>query len=163
MSYSGNCSTGSDEAAVAKTTCMDGFGRTYTVKDPAATTSYGYDSLGNLIIVSLAATTTTGISATTYSGRSFTYSSLGRLISASNPESGQTSYAYWPGGNLHTKTNANNLTTTYLYNAIDQTTDKQYSDNVITVINSTSQCTGTPAVTGGYATPCVTTPTTNHG
>lgn len=53
-------------------------------------TAYTYDVLGNL------RTVTQG----TQPARVFTYNSLSRLTLASNPESGNVSYAYDAAGNL---------------------------------------------------------------
>jgi YD repeat-containing protein len=50
-------------------------------------TSYNYDTLNNLTTVNQGAQT-----------RSFSYSSLSRLLSATNPESGAISYGYDPNG-----------------------------------------------------------------
>jgi YD repeat-containing protein len=133
-SYSGACTTTADEAGVTKNSCIDGFGRLRTVNEPAigATTTYAYDNLNNLTSVSTTASTA-GVAPTNYVGRSFTYSSLRRLTSATNPESAMTSYAYWPGGNLKTRTDARNITTSYSYNAIDQVTSKTYTDSTSSV------------------------------
>jgi YD repeat-containing protein len=43
--------------------------------------------------------------------RTFTYSTAGWLLTATNPESGATTYDYTPGGRFLKKTNANNATT----------------------------------------------------
>jgi RHS repeat-associated protein len=59
--------------------------------------------------------------------RSFSYSSMGRLTSATNPESGTISYTYDENGNVHTRTQ-NGKTVTYGYNWLDQVTSKTYSD-----------------------------------
>ncbi len=109
---------------------MDGLGRLQQVTESAlgATTSYSYDALNDLMYV----TPPSG-----FSGRSFSYSSLGRLESATNPESGITSYSYDPNGNVKTKTIGGSHTTTYTYDGLDELTNKQYSDS-------------TPAVAYGY-------------
>jgi RHS repeat-associated protein len=60
-------------------------------------------------------------------GRTFNYSSLGRLLNATNPESGFVSYTYDPNGNVQTRVR-NGVTTTNSYNELDQITDKIYSD-----------------------------------
>src|ERR1039458_8361512 len=55
--------------------------------------------------------------------------SLGRLVSASNPEAdGVTSYTYFPNGALHTKTDPRNVTTTYAVDGLDRVLTKGYND-----------------------------------
>lgn len=66
--------------------------------------------------------------ATKTQNRSFTYSSLGRLVTASNPEAdGPTNYTYWPNGARHTQTDARGVTITYTVNALDRVLKKDYS------------------------------------
>jgi len=127
-SYSANCTTNTDEAGVSRTSCTDGLGRMTGVTENGigATTTYGYDVLDNLTSVTQGSTT-----------RSFTYSSLKRLLTATNPESGTTSYTYDPNGNLVARLDARNITTTYAYDHLDEVTGKTYSD-------------GTPSVSYAY-------------
>jgi YD repeat-containing protein len=135
-SYSGNCKTVTDEAQKARKSCYDGFGRLTGVwEDPAGAnyeTDYQYDLLNNLTLV-------------TQSGsrqRSFVYDSLSRLTKATNPESGAICYAPYSGGscqnqnqtgydangNLLTRTDARNITTTYSYDALNRISSKSFSD-----------------------------------
>ncbi|HEX2268821.1 MAG TPA: hypothetical protein VHH35_04780, partial [Pyrinomonadaceae bacterium] len=72
--------------------------------------------------------------------RSFSYSSLGRLLSASNPESGVISYEYDEAGNLKKKTDprlvpntSNQRTITYEYDALGRITSRTYNDGTPTV------------------------------
>lgn len=126
-SYSSTTTTSIDESGVSRTTAVDGLGRMSQVAEagiPTATT-YGYDVLGNLTTV------TQGDQS-----RSFTYSTVGRLTSAINPESGTTSYTYDANGNVQTRVQAGS-TTTYAYDELDQLTGKTYSDS-------------TPVVSYGY-------------
>jgi len=148
------CTETRDEAYLAsnptsRTSCVDGVGRLTrltengisSAPDPPPTTVYGYDALDNLISVSQP-----------YSAaRTFTYSSLKRLIEASNPETLGTigtcytatnvtlsnCYTYDDNGNLLTKTDGRNITTTFTYTDLDQVHTKTYSD-------------GTPGVTYSY-------------
>ena len=87
-----------------------------TASSPNQDTSYAYDTLNNLITVSQGAQT-----------RTFTYSSLSRLLSATNPESGTISYGYDSNGNLLTKTDARGVKTDYVYDALNRVTNRNYS------------------------------------
>ena len=89
-------------------------------------TSYAYDALDDLETVAQGSQT-----------RTFVYDSLKRLTSATNPESGQTSYTYDPNGNMLTREDARIITTTYSYDPLNRLLTKTYSD-------------GTPPVTFSY-------------
>ena len=54
--------------------------------------------------------------------------SMSRLTSATNPESGTTSYSYDSAGNLTQKTDARGVVTTYGYDALNRLTQKAYND-----------------------------------
>jgi RHS repeat-associated protein len=81
-------------------------------------TRYVYDELNNLKTVNQGVQT-----------RSFSYSSLSRLLSATNPESGAIQYQYDANGNLTSKTDARSITTSYVYDALSRVTNRNYSDN----------------------------------
>jgi RHS repeat-associated protein len=83
-------------------------------------TSYQYDTLNNL----------TKVIQGTQPNRNFTYSSLSRLLSASNPESGMIGYVYDDGGNLTNKTDARGVQTTYGYDALNRVISRSYNDNL---------------------------------
>src|SRR5581483_8565601 len=70
--------------------------------------------------------------------RQFVYDGLGRLTSATNPESGTVTYTYDGAGNLKTRVDARNITTTYGYESLNRLTTVTYSDGV------------TPGVTYNY-------------
>jgi RHS repeat-associated protein len=80
-------------------------------------TSYSYDPLNNLTTVSQGAQT-----------RTFAYSSVSRLTSATNPESGTIGYVYDPNGNLTRKTDARSIVTTYSYDPLNRVTDRAYTN-----------------------------------
>jgi RHS repeat-associated protein len=90
-------------------------------------TTYTYDTLSNLVQVNQGVQT-----------RTFTYSSLGRLLTATNPEGGIITYTYDSGGNLLTKRDARNITTTFTYDELSRIRTRSYSDGI------------TPAVTYTY-------------
>jgi YD repeat-containing protein len=77
-------------------------------------------------------------------GRSFVYSSLSRLTSATNPESGTIGYVYDANGNLVKKTDARSVITCFGtlngstcdnagYDALNRVVKKSYSDGTPTV------------------------------
>ena len=59
---------------------------------------------------------------------SFWCDSLGRLTSATNPESGTTSYSYDNAGNLTQKRDARGVITAFGYDALNRITQKSYND-----------------------------------
>ncbi len=128
-SYNGNVTTVADEALNKRSLASDAFGRlVQVIEDPttlAYSTVYNY-CLGNLVGVSqtgatgtaqtssaCAGTNTPGASGSTGVGRSFSYSSLGRLLTAANPESGSISYTYDANGNLIKRTDARRIITCF--------------------------------------------------
>jgi RHS repeat-associated protein len=95
------------------------------------TTLYQYDALGNLLRVDQKGTAPSD--STQWRTRTFTYDSLSRLLTATNPESGTISYVYDADGSLLQKTSpAPNQTGTatqtvsYCYDALHRVTDKSY-------------------------------------
>ena len=104
-------------------------------QSPTQPTVYVYDALGNLTSVRQGGQIQNGV----YTGgqtRSFTYSTLSRLSSATNPEvclQGQTqcvavpvTYEYDPNGNLTKKTDARGTVTNYSYDALNRVTARSY-------------------------------------
>lgn len=161
--YSGNCTTVTDEVGNARQSCNDALGRlTSVAEDPGSAphfnylTSYSYDALDNL----------TSVVQNGSRQRSFTYDSVSRLVCASNPENssaacpttaastyttGTTGYTYDANGNLLSKTalapnqtGSATVTTSYTYDALNRLTGKSYSDGT------------TPTALFGYDTSTVT-------
>lgn len=102
---------------------------------PAVTlqTLYSYDGLNNLTRVEQHGGTT---DSSKWRIRTFTYDSLSRLLTATNPESGTISYSYDADGNLLQKTSpapnalAGSTSTqiiSYCYDALHRMTGKAYS------------------------------------
>lgn len=81
-------------------------------------TNYEYDTLNNLTKV---------IQGTAQANRTFSYSSLSRLKSAFNPESGTIAYLYDDNGNLTKKTDARLVETNYVYDALNRVTGRTYT------------------------------------
>ncbi|HEV2416458.1 MAG TPA: RHS repeat-associated core domain-containing protein [Terriglobia bacterium] len=144
-SYSGNCSTTTDEATRARELCSDALGRlTQVHEDPSGLnygTSYTYDGLNDLLTVSQSG-----------QSRTYQYDSLARLIKAVTPESGTTTYGYsgcsGALSNVCTRTDGRGITTTYSYDALNRITGKSYSDGVTPSISYSydqSACLGQPS------------------
>ena len=95
--HSGDQVTVTDQAGKSRRSKTDALGRLIKVtEDPGGLkheTSYSYDALDNLRLVTQGSQT-----------RTFDYDFLSRLTSATNPESGTITYAYDPNGNLKEKT-----------------------------------------------------------
>jgi RHS repeat-associated protein len=121
--YSGSCSTVTDEASKTRETCTDGLERlNEVVENPGGLnyqTNYTYDVLNNL----------TGIVQYSSRPRGFIYDSLSRLTSSTNPESGTIAYTYDGDGNVQTRKDARGITTTYSYDALNRLKGKSYSDS----------------------------------
>jgi RHS repeat-associated protein len=137
--YSGNQVTVTDQAGKKRRSETDALGRVAKViEDPngaAYQTNYSYDTLGNLTEVSQGG-----------QHRYFLYDSLAHLARAKNPEqsvngslnltnppaynnSWSLAYSYDANGNLFSKTDARNITTTYGYDALNRNTSVTYSDS----------------------------------
>jgi RHS repeat-associated protein len=146
-SYSGNCTTVTDETGKMRNSCTDALGHLIQVwEDPGSAphlnyeTDYQYDALDNLLCAVQKATdtspfTTCAAAPATWRPRSFQYDSLSRITSATNPESGTISYSYDVNGNLKQKTSPkpsqNNPATTtnlnYCYDALNRVMSKAYN------------------------------------
>ncbi|MDX2043933.1 MAG: RHS repeat-associated core domain-containing protein [Acidobacteriota bacterium] len=127
--YDAEFTTVTDQMNRSRRSMVDGFGRLVRVDEPDATngglgttaspvqpTNYTYSALDKLTQTVQGAQT-----------RTFNYSSLSRLISATNPENGTVSYAYDNNGNLLTKTDARNITATHSYDPLNRNTTISYS------------------------------------
>jgi len=126
-----------DEIGNKRQTWVDGLGRTVEADEPnssgtlSVSTCYAYDLNNNLTSVANASQT-----------RSYSYDMLSRLISATTPESGATSYSYdadascpspnsFPG-NLVKKLDARGIRTCMQYDQVNRLTSKNYSDSTPT-------------------------------
>jgi RHS repeat-associated protein len=122
-SYAGNTATVTEPTGKKRKSVTDALGRLKEVyEDPLGynyLTSYTYNALGNL------RTVTQG----TQPARVFTYDSLSRLTSASNPESGTVGYTYDANGNLQTRTDARGVTATYAYDRLNRNITITYTND----------------------------------
>ena len=151
--YYANETTVSDQAGKARKSISDAAGRmAQVIEDPngaAYQTTYTYDLLDDLTTVQQGVQT-----------RTFTYDTLKRLPSATNPESNTITYDYDANGNVHTKTDARGITTTFHYDGLNRVYQKSYSDATPGVTYSYD--TGTNGK--GHLTQVVSTvSTTNYG
>jgi RHS repeat-associated protein len=132
-SYSGQCTTVTDEAAKTRKSCTDGLGRVVQVfEDPSGLnyeTDYVYDTLDNLLNITQKGGT---VNSALWRTRSFSYDGISELLTANNPESGTVTYSYDANGNLSSKvgprpsTTSGSLTTNYLYDSLNRLTKRSY-------------------------------------
>ncbi|HET9184487.1 MAG TPA: RHS repeat-associated core domain-containing protein [Candidatus Angelobacter sp.] len=149
--------TGSSTRSFTASGATLGKGTNPTGIDAPLVTLYQYDGLGNLLCVEQhGGVSGTGCSSAPSSDatspwrvRRFTYDSLGRLLTAHNPESGTITYSYDLDGNLLQKISpAPNQTGTatqiisYCYDALHRVIGKAYSEQSCPL--------STPAVTYSY-------------
>jgi RHS repeat-associated protein len=140
--YCGNTTLVTDEAGHWRRSTVDGLGRLNEVDEPNSTTAtvnsngcpgtsepiwvttYGYDTLGNLLSAVQAGSRQ----------RNFTYDSLSRLLTAANPESGTLTYTYDADSNVTTKVtplqnhSSGTATLSYCYDSLNRMTSKAYTN-----------------------------------
>lgn len=130
--YLGNQTTETDEAGKKQASVTDGLGRLIKVtEDPTGAlnyvTTYAYNALDSL----------TTVTQGTQPPRQYIYDSLGRLLTASNPEHvAQTTYAYDANSNLETRTDPRGIVTSYTYDNLNRVKRRSYS-NVPTTVSAT--------------------------
>src|SRR5262249_31743511 len=142
FTFSGNSVTISDQAGKKRKSVSDGLGRLAKVfEDPDGLnyeTDYQYDALDNLLRVDQKGSAPGD--STQWRTRQFSYDSLSRLLTASNPESGTIHYSYDPNGNLATRTDARNITINYSpsespIDQLNRVTKQTYSDGITPAVN----------------------------
>lgn len=109
--YNGNQTTFTDENGNNWVHTTDALGRLTKVLEPNGSgqaasmeSDYTYDALNNLLTVKQYGGPTSSPDSDGPVSRSYSYDSLSRLLSATNPESGTVSYTYDRNGNVLTKT-----------------------------------------------------------
>jgi RHS repeat-associated protein len=127
-SYDAETITITDQAGKSRRIISDALGRLIRVDEanaagqlggvtaPTQPTYYQYDVLGNLTQIQQGAQT-----------RTYSYSSLNKLLNATTPETGTTSYAYDLNGNLAVKTDARGVVTTSTFDVLNRPVSKSYS------------------------------------
>ena len=118
-SYLGNKVTFTDENGNSWTRTTDALGRLTNVVEPTGgtTATYTYNPLDDLTAVTQGA-----------ESRSFIHDSLSRLLTATNPETGTTTYMYDANSNVQIRTDARGVATTYSYDDLNRLLGKTYSD-----------------------------------
>lgn len=156
-SYDANYTTVTDQAGKVRRSSVNALGHLVRVDEPAVPagdpnqapslgppdaplqpTSYSYDALSNLRQITQGQQTP----------RTFVFSSLSRLMSATNPESGTVSYSYDANGNLKTKKDARSVETTLDYDQLNRLVGRTYS-------NRSPGQPWAPAVTYTYDDPAI--------
>lgn len=139
--YSDDTTTYSDENGSSWARTLDGLGRLVKVVEPGTlSTTYGYDAFGNLTSVTQNGNTSVNDTARK---RSFSYDSLSRLYSSTNPEAGTVGYTYDAHNNLLSKTDARSITTKYTYDALNRLLSKTYTNDTTGTASSCYQYDGT--------------------
>ncbi len=130
--YSGTTITSNDEAGNQWQRTTDALGRLIKVLEPNGSsqsppmeTDYGYDARNNLVWITQWGGPYGSSGSLT---RSFTYDSISRLLTASNPETGTVQYTYDANGNVYTKTDARGIAITYSVDALNRVLSKTYSN-----------------------------------
>jgi YD repeat-containing protein len=123
--------------------CSNGLGQLISVLEPNGSsqaptmeTDYAYDPLNDLLFATQCGAACPSANARV---RTFTYDSLSRLVTSSNPETGTVCYGrksgsacvsgYDGNGNLLYKTDARGVTTSYQYDALNRILSKGYSND----------------------------------
>jgi RHS repeat-associated protein len=124
-----------------------------------AVTSYTYDPLSDLTAV-----TQNGSNSAYARVRNFSYDSLTRLTSSSNPESGTITYTYDLNGNVATKVapkpnagSTGTVTTNFTYDALNRLTQKSFTG--LTLAAEQYGYDGKTLSSCGTAPPTITSPT----
>jgi len=148
--YSLNTTTVTDQTGKSRKSVTDGLGRlTQVFEDPAGLnyeTDYSYDALGNLLSINQKGGST---NSALWRTRSFTYDSLSRLLTSSNPEVGTITYKYDSDTNcaspnsfiglLVSKTDARGIRTCAQYDTINRELVLNYSNGDPTVTTTYDQ------------------------
>jgi RHS repeat-associated protein len=128
MGYLGTTITVTDANGHRKDNVADAYGRLQAVVEysgtTAYTTTYAYDILGNLRVVTDALNNTTAI----------TYDVLGRKVGMRDPDMGTWTYAYDANGNLTTQTDAKGQTVWFGYDKLNRLVEKRQGSSSGTVL-----------------------------
>jgi RHS repeat-associated protein len=156
--YYGSTTTVTDQTNRSRASATDGLGRlTQIFEDPAGVnyeTDYVLDPLSNLLSVNQKGGSS---NSSLWRTRTFTYDSLSRLVTSSNPEVGTITYKYDSDTNctspnsftalLVSKTDARGIRTCVQYDAINREVVLNYSngDPTVTTTYDQTSCLGLSA------------------
>jgi len=133
--YCGNYTVVTDPTGKWRRSRVDGLGRLVEVdepnapgatlssvcpgtNDPIQVTSYTFDALGNMTMVSQYGS----------HNRTFTYDSFSRMLTSNNPEVGTNTYTYNADNTVNTKKDARAVTITYSYDQLYRELTRTYSN-----------------------------------
>lgn len=148
-SYDAQFTTVTDPASKVRRSSVDGLGRLVRVDEPNSSgslgstsspnqqTSYTYSPLSKLTHVSQGSQT-----------RTYVYTSLARLGSMTNPESGTSSFAYDNNGNQLVRTDARSASIHVSYDELNRPTRRWYNGSSLTA----STTHNSPGLPSGVAT-----------
>ena len=181
-----------DPAGVSRTQTRDGLGRLLSVTEDSlsvlagkAVTCYAWDALDDLS--SVAQTTDVANCSSAAAQRTFSYTSLGRLQSANNPESGTNSWTYDDDGNITSKKDGSSRTVCFGtwsgatcdgagYDQLNRLVKKTYSDGTTPMVTFSYDSSNAPysvgrltsvtaaavTISGGSTIPAVTRTITGY-
>jgi RHS repeat-associated protein len=130
-SYQDDTTTYRDEAGSSWSRAKDALGRLATVIEPGnLQTTYAYNAFGDLTGSAQNGNSSVGDVPV---NRSFSYDSLSRLTTSSNPETGAVSYQYDAHSNILSRTDARGTITSYSYDALNRLNWKRFSDGTPTL------------------------------
>lgn len=129
----GICVIEQDEASKQREICSDALGRPAVVfEDPSGLnleTDYAYVTTSNgSTQVTVTQKGRSGTNSGQYRVRTATYDSVGRLLSATNPETGTINYSYDDNGDILTKTDNRNVQVSYTYDQLYRPSLISYND-----------------------------------
>jgi RHS repeat-associated protein len=136
ISYTASWTTMTDPASNVRSLRRDALGRTdqaieYPSPGTTYTTSYSYDNLDNLQLVCQNGTIS-GETCIAGQRRTFSYSSLGRLLSSASPETNglAATYTYYDSGQLKTRRDPRGVVTAFQYDELQRLRSKTYSNDL---------------------------------
>ncbi|HWQ55172.1 MAG TPA: RHS repeat-associated core domain-containing protein [Bryobacteraceae bacterium] len=148
-----------DAAGKERRLVYDGLRRLRSVyEDPGQLnyrTEYSYDGRDNLIAVQQY-----GTAGTPQQSRTFGYDSLGRLRTATQPESGLLSYQYYDDGKLQSRLDGRSITTLYTYDGLDRPETVAYTGGVGSTVR---YCYDGKVVDAGQCVTSATAMPLSHG
>jgi len=140
-SYNGSETIITDPTGKKRKSVSDSLGRVaYVYEDPLGAnyqTIYGYNAVGNLVSVAQ--------DYLSQPPRQFVYDSLSRIVSATNPESGTTTFKYDEAGNLLVRTDARGVSAHYSFDQLNRPIRRWYNGSSA----STATTHNDPAIPSG--------------